>query len=182
MSEALQPIDPGDQPATQDTQESHEMRVAALATYYEQLAPGQAMAVLRTTMWGDHIGALVALPNRNPEFARAVYSEFTESSNPDDRREIVVFLGHLTRADHDGGLALWDHLVRDPDEDVRRTAHDELSERIGQQTLGPAELAEQEALLTQIGLTWRDVAYLSRAYVEADQYPHARYQPRGFME
>ena len=126
---------------------------------FEALSPAEVVSAHRlASQWDEGIGTDVGtpwehgrglgeqmacylgdLPANDLDRAKAVFEAFAESPLPDDRRRVgVSFVARLTQADHDAGLALWDRLIRDVDEDVRFTAYDLLTEIISD--LSSAEL------------------------------------------
>lgn len=161
--------------------------VNAVLDTYETLSPDDALRVHRAHYQsGDnesnHLEALGHLPSRNPEHAAAVYRAFAESSDPDVRGQIVLYLTHLSLVDRAAGLELWDHLIRDPDARVRADAFSEIQEHLqdSHPSPDPAAQAELERVRQEhIGLTWQDLAHLYRAHLKAADDSDYRYQPGG---
>ncbi len=119
----------------------------------------------------------IFLAQVDPPFARRIYTVLAENPDPYGRQAFTGNVSNLLPVDHDASLALWDHLVRDPDPEVRRAAYDELTNEIGDPSLDPEEQNDIERAVVHLSLTWQDVAHLSRAYIEAEHDPATRYQP-----
>lgn len=156
----------------------YEARVALAVATYEQMSPESIAATWRAFSANDssYDEALAALPARNPKFGEAVYRTIAESPDPEDRFTLVTWLPDLCRANPIAGAELWNHLIRDPEARIRDDALNHLEEILGVSP-GLGAKDSQEEGRQSLGLDWQDITNLYRAYLTAEEKPHARYEP-----
>lgn len=133
--------------------------------------------------------ALTELPKIDLERAKEIFTAFAESPVPGDRTALTNYsVTHLTQADHDTGVVLWDRLMRDSDKNVRDAAEQMLHEMLheaagppheqdpdtGQWLSGMHFIArlDEAQLRKYTGLTRQDAYSIleSYAYAENGQY------------
>lgn len=125
----------------------------------------------------DETEAMAVLPAHDLDRAKVIYSAFAESLDPRDRSSISIHMPDLCSVDHDTGVTLWEQLIRDPNEAVRRDAYRELEERSGLADEVPShDPVEADRQVAAIGLSWRDVAWLSYAHRQAEEQPYRRHR------
>lgn len=143
-----------------------------IGLYRDNVAPDEWLqGVTRGTVRDDIDSTVLdavieALPQRNLDQARAVYTAFARSPINYDRLTAALFISALTPVDHDFGMQLWRRLIRDPHPKVRWQACDELDNIFDM--VDPAEI---DAALSNRGITYLDACWLMHAYIRAEQHP-----------
>jgi hypothetical protein len=123
----------------------------------------------RYELWVDLNRTLRDLPEHDADLGRAVYTAFADSPFTDERVMIADKLGHLTKVDHDSGLALWHRLIRDPE--ARSDAHEPLGTAYNKaQEAGDHESAEA-VLAGEVGLSTAETVDLLSVYERGEQTP-----------
>jgi hypothetical protein len=115
----------------------------------------------------DH--ALMQLPQRDLNHARAVYSDMAVSHTDEDREKAARIVPAIVPFDHDFGLQLWGRLLSDRSKKVRLQAVELL--HLDFDMTGTDDNREQHAEdgVRRLGITWRDAFHLMRSYAEGEQ-------------
>jgi hypothetical protein len=140
--------------------------------YRDNVAPDELLQGVTRGMVRDDIDSgtldavIEALPQRNLDQARAVYTAFARSPINYDRVTAARFVSALTPVDHDYGMKLWFRLIRDPHPQVRWQACKELDELFDR-----ADFTGIDAELSKKGISYLDACRLLHAYILAGQHP-----------
>ena len=102
------------------------------------------------------------MPKENPDYARAVYEYMGASTDPKIRSNLEIMIDGIMPVDHDLGMRLWTDLLREGRIDALQTLGDIVSKLTQEDWLSP----ETPAALSEKGLTFRDIAWLTAVQVD----------------
>jgi hypothetical protein len=120
----------------------------------------------------------------NSPRAKELFNAYLDSPIPEDREEMqyrTKCLYGLTKVDHDSGVLLLNHLLRDRIPAIRQDAHRDFMREIEETSTHRAakdsdpdlyviELVDELLLHEHTGLTKEDATSLVNAYAEAEQH------------
>lgn len=128
--------------------------------------PDDLDAEIRQAIQLSHTLDLVlrTLPECNAEFGRGVYTALSETPDNIYRSQPGIWIASLVRVDHDHGVRLWDHLLRDEDFHVRHetVSSTDLRNAVESVVMGHDDEANQQ--LTALGINSREALDLFRSY------------------
>lgn len=114
------------------------------------------------------IDAIGELPSRDREHGRAVFETLASSPDVHDRAEVPACLPSLLKVDHDFGLTLFEHLLRDPSGDIRGEAGSLLGE-VNAATASGKTHAQAIEWRTELGLTEAEVDHLQYVQLRTER-------------